>query len=100
MLEASIGSVFLLINTTIVTCLAPSRDLLCPNQGRRSSGRATDGDPIQRIGVKVVSDTFLKQLITYLEYGQSRVLNAMDDLVNVVNGVVVDASVYTFTSRQ
>ena len=29
--------VFLLINTTIVTCLAPSRDLLCPNQERRSS---------------------------------------------------------------
>ena len=57
------------------------------------------GDPIQMIGTKVVSDTFLKQLITYLEYRQSRVDNAMDDLVNVVNSVVVDASVYAFAAQ-
>ena len=38
-------------------------------------------------------------LITYLEYRQSRVVNAMDDLVNVVNGVVVDASVYAFAAQ-
>ena len=68
----------------------------------RGGGRLAEprgGDPIQRIGAEVVSDTFLKQLITYLEYRQSRVLNAMDDLVNVVNGVVVDVSVYTFTAQ-
>ena len=88
-----------MINTTIVTCLAPSRDLLCPNQGRRSSSEPRGGDPIQMIGAEVVADTFLKQLITYLEYRQSRVVNAMDDLVNVVNGVVVDASVYAFTAQ-
>ena len=61
----------------------------------RGGGRlATRRRPeIQRIGAEVVSDTFLKQLITYLEYSQSRVLNAMDDLVSVVVGAVVDASV-------
>ena len=37
--------------------------------------------------------TFLKWLITYPQYRQSRVLNAMDNLVNVVVGAVVDASV-------
>ena len=43
--------------------------------------------------------TFPKQLITYLEYRQSRVLNAMDNLVNVVVGAVVDASVYAFAAQ-
>ena len=43
--------------------------------------------------------TFPKQLITYLEYRQSRVLNAMNNLVNVVVGAVVDASVYAFAAQ-
>ena len=37
--------------------------------------------------------TFLKRLITYPKYRQSRVLNAIDNLVNVVVGAVKDASV-------
>ena len=43
--------------------------------------------------------TFPKQLITYLKYTQSRVLNAMGNLMNVVVGAVVDASVYAFTAQ-
>ena len=58
------------------------RDLLCPNQGRRSSSRAT------RIEAEAVSGTFPKQL-----------LNAMGNLVNVVVGAVVDASVYAFAAE-
>ena len=40
-----------------------------------------------------------QQLITFLEYRQSRVLNAMDDLVNVVISMIVDASVHAFTTQ-
>ena len=43
--------------------------------------------------------TFPKQLITFLEYTQSRVLNAMDNLMNVVVGAIVDASVYAFIAQ-
>ena len=40
-----------------------------------------------------------QQLIAHLKYTQSRVLNAMDNLMNVVVGAVVDASVYAFTAQ-
>ena len=40
--------------------------------------------------------TFPKRLITYLK---CRILNAMDNVVNVVVGAVVDASVYAFAAQ-
>ena len=70
----------------------------------RGGGRLAVHEAVTRycwpeIGAEAVSGTFSKELITYLECRQSRVLNAMDNLVNVVVGAVVDASVYTFAAQ-
>ena len=55
--------------------------------------------PLPEPGVEVVQQsreavTDPDQLITYPKYRQSRVLKVMDNLVNVVVGAVVDASLY------
>ena len=64
----------------------------------RGGGRPTKprgGDPnVRGSEQKLFESTFPDQLITYPKYRQSRVLKVMDNLVNVVVGAVMDASVY------
>ena len=71
-----------------------------PEPGEEVVQQSRVADPErQRIGAEAGLGTFPKQLITYLEYRQSRVLNAINNLVNVVVGAVVDASVYAFAAQ-
>ena len=65
-----------------------------PEPGEEVVQQSRVADPErQRIGAEAGLSTFPKQLITYLEYRQSRVLNAINNLVNVVVGADVDASI-------
>ena len=71
-----------------------------PEPGEEVVQQSRVADPErQRIGAEAGLGTFPKQLITYLEYRQSKVLNAINNLVNVVVGAVVDASVYAFAAQ-